>query len=275
MAAPATTAPILVPRLPVATRLRQAAVLARRAVVGVARQPQVIVPSFLFPLIFTSINSAAFERATRLPQFPAVESFLAFLLPATVIQGALFGSISAGNDIARDVETGFFDRLVTSPVSRIAILLGRLAGGGVLAAAQACVFMAVFVPVGATLEGGILAFLVIVATASTVAMAVGGFAIALGLRTGSAEAVQGAFPLIFITLFTSSAFFPRELMTGWYRDVATYNPVSWLVEGLRHLAISGFDAGEAATALGVAAGLGTVSLTVALAQLRWRVRGAG
>lgn len=262
------------PAHPLSRPLRQATALAVRSIRGVRRQVPVLFPALVFPLIFTAMNSAAFERATNLPQFPQVESFLAFLLPAAVMQGVIFGSLNAGSEIASDVAGGFFDRLVASPVSRLSILLGRLAGAGVLGIVQVVWFLAVLVPFGATMESGLVGVAVYLLAGSLTAMAIGGFAIALGLRTGSAEAVQAAFPLMFILLFTSSAFFPRELMTGWYQDVATYNPVSWLVEALRGLSTAGFDVGDAAVAVLVPVGIGVLSLSLALAALRRRVRGS-
>lgn len=254
-----------------APAVRQTLALAGRAVRNIARQPPVFIPSLIFPLIFTAMNAAAFERATNLPQFPEVESFLAFLLPAAVLQGVIFGSTNAGSELATDVANGFFDRLVSSPVSRLSILLGRMGGAALLGGVQVLWFVVVLVPFGATMTGGLPALAVFVVAGMLVAVAIGGFAVAVGLRTGSAEAVQGTFPLVFILLFTSSAFFPRELMTGWYRDVAGVNPVSWLVESLRDLSTVGFDAGAAATALSVPIGIGAVSLTMAGLALRHRL----
>ncbi len=268
MTAPTETAPEIVLRPG-----HQAVALAMRSVRTIRRQPPVIVPSLVFPLIFTALNAAAFERATDLPRFPEVDSFLAFLLPAAVMQGVIFGSFNAGSEIATDISEGFFERLVASPVSRLSILFGRMGGAALLGGVQVVWFLAVLLPFGATMAGGVPALLVYVVAGMLMAWAIGGFAIALGLRTGSAEAVQGAFPLMFILLFTSSAFFPRELMTGFYQDIAGLNPVSWLVEALRDLSTVGFGFADAAVALGVPVGILAVSMTLALAALRRRVRG--
>jgi len=253
--------------------LRQAASLAVRAIRNIRRQPPVFVPAMVFPLIFTAMNAAAFDRTTNLPGFPPVESFLAFLLPAAVLQGVIFGSTSAGTEVAADVADGFFDRLVSSPVSRLSILVGRMAGGAVLGGVQVLWFVAVLTPFGATMKAGLPGLAVFVLAGMLTAVAIGGFAVAVGLRTGSAEAVQGTFPLVFVLLFTSSAFFPRALMSGWYKSVAGYNPVSWLVEALRDLSIHGWSATDAAVALAVPIGIASVSLSVAARALRARVRG--
>jgi ABC-2 type transport system permease protein len=255
-------------------RHRQVAALARRSIIGTVRQPALIFPSLFFPLLFAALNSAAFERTTRLPGFPKVDSFLDFVLATTVVQGVLFGAIGGGADMATDIEDGFFDRLAASPVPRSFILVGRLAGTAVLGAFQAVVFMAILMSFGATVKGGVPAMVAIVLVASVLALGVGGFAVTLALRTGSAEAVQGSFPLFFISVFISSAFFPRQLMHGWFRAVATVNPISWMVESLRHLVIVGFDAGSvcrAALIVGVLA-VGTISL--AALALRARVAAA-
>ncbi len=100
---------------------------------------------------------------------------------------------------------------------------------------------------------------------------IGGFGVMLGIRTGSAEAVQGAFPLIFVLMFTSSAFFPRELMTGWYRTVATYNPISWILESLRELLSFGWSIEEAAVALGCSLAVAALSVALGLRALRRRL----
>lgn len=259
-----------------ASVVRQSWQLSRRAIFAVLRQPQVMFPSIFFPLFFAALNSAAFDRITsEQPAFAAqFDSFLDFLLPATVLQGVLFGSTQAGNEMANDIEIGFFDRLLVSPVSRTSILVGRLAGGATLGAAQAVFFTAVLVLFGASIKGGVAALGVLVVTAALLGVGIGGFGVALGIRTGSAEAVQGAFPLIFILMFTSSAFFPRELMTGWYRTVATYNPFSWILESLRDLVAFGWSFEDAAVAMGTSVVVAAVSVALALRALRRRLRTA-
>ncbi|MDE0802107.1 MAG: ABC transporter permease [Acidimicrobiales bacterium] len=254
--------------------LRQSLQLSRRAVSSMLRQPQVLVPSLFFPLFFCALNAAAFDRITGAePEFAAqFDSFLDFLLPATVLQGVLFGSTQAGTEMANDIEIGFFDRLLASPVSRTSILVGRLAGGALLGAAQALFFTGILTLFGASVKGGVGAVAVLVVVSSLLAVGIGGFGVTLGIRTGSAEAVQGAFPLIFVLMFTSSAFFPRDLMSGWYRAVATYNPISWILDSLRDLQTLGWSAEDALVAIVTAAGLAVLSIVVALGALRRRLR---
>lgn len=249
----------------------QTAVLARRSILGTLRQPTVWFPALLFPLLIAAVNTAALGRSTALPGFPPVESFGQFLLVGTLTQGVLFGGIIGGSDVALDIENGFFERLVASPVPRWSILVGRLSGSAVLGAAQAAIFVAVFALFGAPIDGGIPAVLVLMVMAMCLALAVGAFAASIGLRTGSQEAVQNMFPLLFVLVFFSSAFFPTDLMAGWYQWVAERNPITWMIDAARELVISGFDWRDAVQAVGVAAVLAVLMVLLATRQFRRRL----
>ncbi len=270
----ATVAPDARPAPQIGVRpdvVAQTVALARRSVRGTARQPASWLPSMFFPLMIAAVNAAAMGRSTNLPGFPKVDSFLQFLLPATIVQGVLFGGIMGGTDVALDIENGFFERLVASPVARSSILVGRLAGAGVLGACQAVVFMAVFMLFGARIDGGIAAMAVLIVVAMILAVAVGGFCAAIALRTGAQEAVQNSFPLIFVLLFMSSAFFPTTLMTGWFQTLAVHNPMSWLMDSARNLVIADFDLGQALEAIGLSCCVAVVTVAIATRQFRRRL----
>ena len=249
----------------------QAAALARRAIVGLLRELPVLVPSLVFPLFFAALGSSSFSRATQLPGFPHVRSFLDFSLAATIVQGVIFGSVQGGSALAVDIELGFFERLLASPVSRTSIIVGRLGGAAALGAAQATVFTLILLPFGVRIEGGVAGFFLLAVAGATIALAFGGFMTAMAIKTGSAEAVQGSFPLVFVSLFLSSAFFPRQTMHGWFHTVANINPVSHLVEGCRALIISGLSAGAIARAIGIPLLIAVVSITLSLFTLRQRL----
>lgn len=251
--------------------MAQARALARRSVVSTIRQPGVYLPSLFFPMLIAAVNNSAMARAVHLPGFPPVESLLQFLLPATIVQGVMFGAISGGSDLALDIENGFFERLLASPVIRPAILVGRLTGGAVLAACQAVIFVVVFRVFGATVKGGVPAVLVLMAMAMLVTLMIGGITAAVGVRTGRQESVESAFPLVFILLFMSSAFFPTDLMHGWFQWVAEHNPLSWMINGARELVIVGFDPAAALTALVVPAVLAVFTVSLAVRQMRLRL----
>jgi ABC-2 type transport system permease protein len=251
--------------------LRQYLALSRRAVVNTFRQPTAILPALTFPLLFMALTSAAFERSTNLPGFPEVDSFLQFLIATSIVQGTLFGSVAAGTAMATDIENGFFERLIAAPSSRGSILVGRVMGAAVLAFLQAWVFVAVAAVFGLRVESGIAGVLLIAVAVAVLGAGVGSIAMSFALRTGSAEAVQGSFPLLFAGLFLSGAFFPRDLMDGWFATVAGYNPFTYLIEGLRTLVIEGFDASQFATAVGIAAAIFAAGMALSSAALRRRL----
>ena len=252
--------------------LRQTWALGRRAVAGTFRFPQAWFPSLFFPLLLMAIFTASFDRGIAfIPGFPKVNGYLDFGISGTVLQGVLIGGVSSGAFFAGDIERGFFDRLVTSPVSRVVLLTNRLVAGIVLAAAQATLFVAIGLAFGARMEGGVAGFVTLIALAGLLAVPIGGLGILLALRTGSAEAVQGSFPLFFALMFFSSAFFPRETMTGWFKAVADVNPISHLVEGMRAQVIEGFRPGAAALSLAIIAGFSVLTVGGSAVALRRRL----
>jgi len=246
--------------------------LSRRAIVGAARQPASWIPGIFFPFMLAAVYSSQFSKAVDLPAFPFQDiTFLDFILIAGVIQGVSFGSINGASALARDIEDGFMDRLLASPIARASILVGRLAGSLAFAVMQALVLMAIFTLMGADIAGGPVTVATIVLVAALLATGIGGLGAALALKTGSQEVVQSTFPLLFVLIFVSSAFFPVSLMEGWYAEVARRNPMTWVIDPARRLTVEGFAWGDLAQAVGVAGAIAAVGLLVGFWQLQRRV----
>jgi ABC-2 type transport system permease protein len=255
--------------------LAQAGALAGRSVRGTLRQPSVWLPGIVFPMFIAAVNSSTMGKAIDfVPGFEGVPSLLAFLLAASITQSVLFGGLTAGSDTALDIQTGFFDRLLASPVPRTTILVGRLAGASATGAIQAVVFIAVYGLFGVRVAGGLPGMLLLIVYAMVLALVIGGFAAMLALRTGSAEAVQNVFPLTFIALFVSSAFFPTEAMTGAYQWIAERNPITWMIDGMRHQVIVGLDWSEGLLSIAIAGLLAALAILGANRALRARLRRA-
>ena len=256
--------------------MRQTAALAWRGIITTIRLPQAWVPSLFFPLVLMSIFTASFGGAPgRIPGFPPVRGFLDFAVSGAIIQGVLIGGTAAGSAFAADIEGGFFDRLVASPTSRVAILTGRLGASMALGVGQALLFTGLAWIFGARVAAGVGGLLVVVVIAALFAAAVGGLGVYLALRTGSSEAVQGMFPLFFALLVFSSAFFPPETMTGWYRAVVDLNPISYLVESMRSEIIGGATPTTALRGIGIALGLAVITVGASGMALRRRLRVTG
>ena len=245
--------------------------LARRSVVRTVRQPANVVAPLVFPLLLLAVNSGGLKAETRLPGFPTT-SFVAFALAVPFIQGALFATMNAGTDLARDIQTGFLSRLSLTPMRGIALLAGQLGGVVTMGAVQAAVYLSVGLIVGVRLASGPAGVVVLFAFAILVSLGFGALGAFAALRTGSGEAVQSLFPVFFVFLFLSSMNIPRNLIEAtWFRDVATANPVSYLLECVRSLIITGWDAQALALGFGIAGFITAVALALASWALRVRM----
>ena len=245
--------------------------MARRSVLQTLRQPAMIIPPILFPLILMGINVSGLDAATMIPGFPT-DSYLDFAIAFPFVQGALFASINAGSAVARDVETGFLNRLALTPMQRAAMLLGHLAGVMVVALISGVIYLAVGFAAGLHFESGPLGVVVLFLLALLIALAFASLGAFIGLRTGSGEAVQGVFPLFFVFLFLSSSSLPRDLIEhDWFRIVATWNPVSYLFEGLRSLIIFGWQAQALLLGFGFAAVIALIGVVGSTSALRTRL----
>ncbi len=251
--------------------LVQVASLARRSTLRTMRQPAVLVSAILFPMMFFAINAYGLDAATSIPGFPA-DSYLDFAFAFPLIQAALFGAVTAGADLARDIESGFFDRLSLTPMRPSALLLGMLAGVVALGLLQGVVFLALGLLLGVDIKSGAPGMVVLVLLTVLVALGFGGIGAMLALRTGSVEAVESAFPLFFVSIFMSSINLPRDLIEAdWFRLIATLNPISYLVEGIRSLVITGWDAHALLLGFGFAIAIVALSIAGAAAFLHTRV----
>ena len=245
--------------------------LARRSVVRTLRQPANVVAPLLFPMLLLAVNSGGLKAETHLPGFPT-SSFVAFALAVPFIQGALFATMNAGTDLARDIQTGFLNRLTLTPMRGIAVLAGQLGGIMVLGFLQAVVYLAVGLIIGVRLASGPAGVLVLFVFALLVTLAFGALGAFAALRTGSGEAVQSLFPVFFVFLFISSMNMPRNLIEAtWFRDLATANPVSYLLECVRSLIITGWDAEALALGFGITLALAVVALALSSWALRVRM----
>jgi ABC-2 type transport system permease protein len=249
----------------------QTLAVARRAVVRTLRQRALLIFPMLFPLILFAINGSALAPATHIPRFPT-NNYRDFLIAMPFIQGAMFVSIGAGVDLARDIENGFLNRLALTPLRGEAMLIGQLGGALVMGIVQAVVYLLVGLASGVTFASGVGGALVLLMLSIVIAFGFASLGGLLALRFGTGEAVQGIFPLLFVTLFLSSSSLPRNLIkASWFRDVATYNPVSYLLEGLRSLVITGWDAQALALGFGFAIALLVITLSLSQSAMKSRL----
>ena len=235
------------------------------------RQPANWITPLIFPLALMAVNSGGLQAATSLPGFPT-DSFVAFFLAFPFIQGALFSTVNAGVDLARDIQTGFLNRLALTPMQSTALLVGHLGGVIVMGFVQAIWYLAVGLAIGVRVEAGVLGTVVLLVLAVLIVTAFGSFGALAALRTGSTEAVHSLFPVFFVFLFISSMNLPRNLIeTDWFQVAASANPVSYLIEAIRSLVIQGWNGEALALGFAIAIGLSIVGLTLSSLSLRTRL----
>jgi ABC-2 type transport system permease protein len=249
----------------------QIAELARRSLVRTVRQPAQVVPAITFPLFLFAINAAGLDAAASLPGFPAPD-YLTWIIAVPFMQAGLFAVAGLGADLARDIETGFLDRLALTPLSRTGLVSGQMAGTIALGIFQGLVFLAVGIAAGVTFDTGLAGVVVLLLLEVAIVFAFGLIGITAAFRFGNGEAVQGLFPLLFVFLFLSTMALPAELIEqDWFRAIAEHNPVSFIFAGIRSLFYGGWDVTALAEAFGVAAAISAIFLPLSIRALNARV----
>lgn len=251
---------------------RTVVALAARALRTAHRRPQFLAPLLVFPTLFLAVNVGGLSRATELPGFPPVDAFLDFQLAGALTQSLMIGGVAAGIAVALEIEGGFFDRLVVAPIPRVAIVLGRLAAAAVIALAQIAWFLTIGLVFGTTIKGGIAGVALIVLTGTIASVGFAAIGVMIALRARSASTVQGVFPLVFVVLFVSTAWFPQSLLEAPADAIAAYNPLSYVADGLREPIVSGVEAGPALEGLAAAVALAAVMTALCVLTLRGRLR---
>ena len=204
------------------------------------RNPILLFFSLVQPIIFLLLFTQLFERFANLPGFPA-ESYLIFATPGILLQNAFGSALQSGNSVVADMDSGYLQKMLVTPVSRYAILLGRLTSDAFRVLIQSTIIMFLAFLLGARPATGILGALLMLATIAFFGLAWSGISLAIGLKTRSSETVFafGGF-LTFPLLFMSTALTPLDFMPDWIQIVSQFNPISYTVDAVRVLMIDGF-----------------------------------
>jgi ABC-2 type transport system permease protein len=245
--------------------------LGRRSVMQAFRRPQFLAPIIVFPSLFLAVNTGGAGRAVDLPQFPPVHGFLDFQLAGAMLQSTMLAGVSGAIALAMDIEMGFIDRLVVAPIARASFVLGRLVATGVLGVVAGTWFIAVGLVFGAQIKAGVPGVVVVIVLVALNAVAWGLVGAALALKSGRASVAQGIFPIVFVILFLSSAFFPRQLLHQPAKAIADWNPMSLIAEGLREPVINGLTLEHTAKGLGGIAIVAAVGTALSAWALRARL----
>jgi ABC-2 type transport system permease protein len=239
-----------------------------RALRETARQPALEIGNIFIPFFFFAVTVGAIGHVAG--RAFAVDNYTAFQLPVAVLQAIAGASGTAGFGTVTDIERGYFDKLLLTPTNRFSLVLGRLASDGVRTMALTLLIVVVGLIFGSGMKSGPLGVVVLVIMGGAFGLSYSGIGMALALKTGSAQAAQLGFLVFFPLVFLSPAFAPKEVFAPWLRFLATINPVTYIVQGMRDLVLSGWDIGSLAGAFASIAGLGIFTMTLVLLALRSR-----
>jgi len=243
-------------------------VIAGRALRAIPRDLESVIPPVFIALFFFLVNVGTLQRLTQ--HNLAGFDYRAFQLPTAILLGVT--GVSRAPALVIDVQNGYFDRLLITPVRRLAILLGHLVADVTVAAALTVPILIVGFILGVRFESGPVGILAFILLAAVWSLAFSGFGYAIALKTGNPGAVNSAFLLFFPFLFLTTSYVPRSQLSGWLDTVAGLNPVTYLLEGLRSLVIVGWDGAALAKALAAVAVVGAISMSLCFAALRGRLR---
>ena len=258
--------------------LTDIATIARRAVRSVLREPEFVGPALIIPVFFFVVNVGALEPfveagaagAAGAGTMPGgVPDYRAFQLPVAIIFAVT--GISRASVLVIDIQSGYLDRMLVTPIRRSTLLLGLMVADIVMALGLALFVIAMGLAFGVWFETGVLGLAVFLLLSIAWSLAFTGFPYTVALRTGNPAAVNSAFLIFFPFAFLTPAFLPRELMSGWMRAVAAWNPVTYLLEGMRTILSTGWDGAALAKGAAAILGLAVVTFFMAFRSLARRV----
>lgn len=221
-----------------------------------------LMPEFIIPIFFFTVNSSAFQRVVDLPGFPYTD-YVQFYAPVALLTAIFVSSGSTGIEVVTDIATGYMDRLFLAPVRREYLILAKLAAVGLKSATLTAIMMLLLFLFGAPFQGGIVGVLTILLFAFIFAMAWSGIGLSLAFVSKNPRVVQSAFIFFFPFSTITTAQMPLEYLEGWYKIAVQINPVTYILEGMRAVIIKGLFGSEVLLGLGVALTFAFVTLTVA------------
>ena len=249
--------------------LYQVYLLVKRNLVTILRTPEALLPPIGISIFFLVIyNSTLGEAAGFVPNIG--NSYLGFILPLSIVSSSLSGAGIAAQNLVRDIEGGYFDKILLTPVNRAVLLLGPILAGSVILGLQTTIVIVVALIMGLQPATGILGLLAVVGLAVLLGTGFAGFTVSAALGSGNAAATQGAGFVFFPLTFLAPTFVPLDLLAGWLKTAAQLNPITYVLEAMRALITGGWDWG--ALWPGILACLLLALFTYLLAALALRAR---
>jgi ABC-2 type transport system permease protein len=247
---------------------RDSTAISGRALRAVPRDLEAVVPPVFIALFFFVVNIATLEQLAK--SVGGNLDYKAFEMPTAILLGVT--GVSRAPALVLDVQNGYLDRLLMTPIRRFAILIGHMVADVSVAIALTVPILIVGFAIGVRFETGVIGVVAFILLAAFWSLAFSGFGYAIALKTGNPAAVNSTFLLFFPFLFLTSSYVPRSQLSGWLDTVAGLNPVTYLLEGMRSLVSSGWEWGDLGKAALAIALLGTLSMSMCFTALRGRIK---
>ena len=244
----------------------QVALLTKRLVLKVLREPAVTIPNLAISVFFLLTYNGAFGSSPDVVAL-AGGNYLNFVLPVTVLFASISGG-AAGLTLVADLETGYFRRQLSMPLSRLSIVLAAILLGAIQCLAQATLIVVMGMFLGADPATGLPGLLVLLGYALLWGMGFAGYSVATGLKSGNAQAAQAATFIFFPLMFLAPVFLPMDQLAGWIQAIAKVNPTTYMLEAMRSVMITGWVASSLLKGLAAGGLFALITLTAAVKVAR-------
>ena len=242
-----------------------------RTLVTIFRTPESILPPIAISLFFLVIYESTLGKASDfLPNIGG--SYLGFILPLSIVSASLSGAGIAAQNLVRDIERGYFDKLLLTPVRRATLLFGPILAGAVILGIQATLVLGVGLLMGLEPATGITGMMTLVGLSILLGTGFAGFTVSAALGSGNAAATQGASFIFFPLTFLAPTFVPLDLLDGWLKTAATINPITYVLQAMRSLLNTGWDTALLLQAVVACLILAALMYSLAVLALRMRTR---
>ena len=233
----------------------------------ISRTPAYLIPNLLVPIFFYFVMVGSLEEFANASGF---DNWEAFQLPVGILFAVQSGS--AGLNLVVDIESGYFDKLLLTPANRLSILIGAMCADFFRIMAQGTIVLLVAVPAGLHFETGLPGMVTMILILSVWGLAFSAIGFAVALKTGNSQATQSIWTLFIPLMFLTTAFAPLDSLSGWLKVAATFNPMTYVLKGMRSLSMTGWDTGALSEALLAVAVFGTLTIGFAFLAMRSRVK---
>jgi len=232
-----------------------------RSLTTILRTPEALLPPVAISIFFLVIYQSTLGKAAAF--IPGIGgSYLGFILPLSIVSGSLSGSGIAAQNLVRDIECGYFDKLLLTPVRRAALLLAPILAGAIILGVQATIVVSAGLLLGLKPVTGFLGLLTVIGLGVLLGIGFSGFTVSAALGSGNAAATQGASFLFFPLTFLAPTFVPLSLLSGWLEVAAKLNPITYVLEAMRAVLNNGWDTQAIGTSI-----LACLALAVAMYAL--------